>query len=428
MSLRCAHKLKVFVAPAPCHAATPRSQNAQKSLSSKQFLTALVSNGGLKGTLALLIAKLIGVDPFGNFHWSADDVALALVMQLPILLADAAVMLPDFKELKQAAGAGAAGAGAGAPPAKPAEAPLWDRMAEVAGRLQRKRVVFNPGLGMSLAQEGTTILVTQLAEEIAARAVLMGGLTGWARDRLLEADLAYESAAALAPFLALSAILGFEAGRLKRSLLRTTPASGKLLVTDKATGKQEVIEISRDSIDEIAASGKWRGSVSQRVAALSPPRPGEVRDPAAAEKSRKESAERVAGHLREAYAALERQAELAQVESIRYLGNWACVGSAFAVTNNLAATFAAAVVSDTLFSAYQRRGMARLKAQEKELLLRAIANFKRDPPPGAAEEVATGEERGSAASSSSDRSSPPAGAGGAAGDDSLQPTKKKEDL
>lgn len=54
----------------------PTPQDERKAIKGERFLELLVSLGGVQGTLAVVAAKLLNLDPFGNFHWDSTDVAV----------------------------------------------------------------------------------------------------------------------------------------------------------------------------------------------------------------------------------------------------------------------------------------------------------------------------------------------------------------
>lgn len=51
-------------------------QDERKAIKGERFLEMLVSLGGFKGTIAVVLAKLLNIDPFGNLHWDPTDVAV----------------------------------------------------------------------------------------------------------------------------------------------------------------------------------------------------------------------------------------------------------------------------------------------------------------------------------------------------------------
>jgi len=62
----------------------------------QQLLALLTEFGGKYGTAAVVVAWLTHIDPFGGLHWDAADVQLGLLTFLPLMLFDAALMLPDY--------------------------------------------------------------------------------------------------------------------------------------------------------------------------------------------------------------------------------------------------------------------------------------------------------------------------------------------
>ena len=51
---------------------------------------------GLYGTLAVAAGYLLHLDPLGGLHWNTHDALLGLKCAVPILLLDAALMLPNY--------------------------------------------------------------------------------------------------------------------------------------------------------------------------------------------------------------------------------------------------------------------------------------------------------------------------------------------
>lgn len=66
------------------------------SPSLRRFVALLVEFGGVYGTIAVAVAAATGIDAFGNFHWDADHAQLGLALFTPIMLLDAAMLLPDY--------------------------------------------------------------------------------------------------------------------------------------------------------------------------------------------------------------------------------------------------------------------------------------------------------------------------------------------
>jgi hypothetical protein len=62
----------------------------------QQLLALLIEFGGKLGTAAVLIAWFTHIDPFGGLHWDQQQVLFGLGLFLPLMLFDAALMLPDY--------------------------------------------------------------------------------------------------------------------------------------------------------------------------------------------------------------------------------------------------------------------------------------------------------------------------------------------
>jgi hypothetical protein len=69
----------------------------------RQLLALLTEFGGKLGTAAVLIAWFTHIDPFGDIHWDQAHVQFGLLTFLPLMLFDAALMLPDYsiKDLEE---------------------------------------------------------------------------------------------------------------------------------------------------------------------------------------------------------------------------------------------------------------------------------------------------------------------------------------
>lgn len=79
------------------------------------------------------------------------------------------------------------------------------------------------------------MVVAHLADEMLGRAVILGGLGLWVRDRLVEGDLDYAQAQALSPWVALGTLVFFEILRKQRVLRNKVPTVGAAKVEkDKA--------------------------------------------------------------------------------------------------------------------------------------------------------------------------------------------------
>jgi hypothetical protein len=167
----------------------------------RRLLALLVEYGGVYGSAACLIGFFTHIDPFGAFHWDADDALQGLRLYAPLLLFDALVMLPDYSAKEDqadqisrlffgpgAAAAAAAGTDDAASPATAAATPLADappppplmlRVQVALELLQSFQTRANPGIGLPLWQETLVGAVGSLADEMLYRAVALTFLGGW---------------------------------------------------------------------------------------------------------------------------------------------------------------------------------------------------------------------------------------------------------
>ena len=336
------------------------------SITTQRWLALLVQLGGLKarrwrgpakrlnsrppqGSLAVGLAFLLHLDAFGGAHVDWADAAVGLACAAPVYAFDAALMLPSWR----AGGVGAGGVQVvefgdvqptgGAEPS----AGFWGGLESAAALFQRLKVTRNPAAGMSPPQELALILVAHAADEMLARAVLLGGLAAWWRDRGIEADLPQlppAEVAQWAPWFALGLVLLFELGRRQQALTRQTPLGAALVSRDAATGKTSVKEMPESFTlpDPAAIAGPAPEGTSAAATAA-----------AAAQLARLQT---------QVAAAQTRTRTLAQIDAVRELADVAAHGAAFVLTHNLFSSFVASVAADAAFSFYQRLGAARLRS------------------------------------------------------------------
>lgn len=330
------------------------------------------SNSHAQGTLAVGLGYLFHIDAFGGAHVDWADAQVALACVSPILALDAALMLPSWR-------AGEAGAGGvqvvaigdASPPASDAgdaaEAPSDGFLASLesaAALFQRLKVTRNASVGMNPAQEGALILVAHAADEMLSRAVLLGGLTAWWRDRGIEADLPDLPPAMveqLAPWFALFLVFLFELGRRQQALTRQTPLGAALVSRDAATGKTSVKEMPESFTQQSAAP----------ISAVAGPAPEGTSAAATAA-----AAAQLARLQSQVAAAQTRTRTVAQLEAVRELLDVMAYGAAFVLTHNLFAPFAASVLADSAFSLYQRLGAARLRSAEAAVRSEALGALR----------------------------------------------------
>jgi len=312
--------------PARCASTPPDGPDVEEALQriqQQRFYVQLVSLCGVKGTAAVVAAKVLGLDVFGNFHLLGPDVpgavGLALALAAPAALADAVLMRPDWTA---------------APPPATGEGEGWREFTEAAALFQKMKVATNPAAGMPPWQEGLIVVLAHLADEMLGRAVALTALSHWVLDRLLEADVWEASAAEQrASWFALALILAAECVRKRRSLLRSLPISAGVVAKDRVTGKAKLTRVASEEMADVASLPALRRSAP----------PGSLD-----------------AIQRQVLSAQARARSVAQIDAARGLADWVVSGAAFAATGNLAAPVLSSTLLDLLFCSHQRAGMARM--------------------------------------------------------------------
>jgi hypothetical protein len=298
------------------------------NLSLQRFLLQLVSYGGAKGTAAVVLAKVLGLDAFGGFDAAAaaadGGFGVGLALAAPLLVVDAVLMLPDWS----AAPVDAPGAAAAGPDP-------WADFTEAANLYQRMKVATNAAIGMPAWQEGLVIVLAHLADEMLCRAVALTALSNWVLDRLFELD-AFDvaTAEARAPQIALALLMAAEVVRKQRALLRSVPVGAGVVAKDKVTGKTKLTQIAPDQMNDVAS-----------VPSI----------------ARNSSPQGIDSIQRQVGAARVRARTVAQLDALRGLADWAVYGGAFVLTGNLAVPVVTSTLVDALFSSHQRKGLVRLQ-------------------------------------------------------------------
>lgn len=134
---------------------------------------------GIRGSLACLFSWALHVNLFDLWHFSGGDVALGLQAAIPLVVLDAALLLPDGARL---AGAASRDTGAGA---------RFSRLAGSALSLvQAERARYSLVGAATLERRAALAAAAQLSDELLSKGVLFGFATVWLTSRLEEAGLA----------------------------------------------------------------------------------------------------------------------------------------------------------------------------------------------------------------------------------------------
>ncbi|KAI7843775.1 hypothetical protein COHA_002673 [Chlorella ohadii] len=400
-------------------------KESQLKLQLQLLGTILVRFPGLYGTLAVAAGYLLHLDPLGGLHWNTHDALLGLKCAVPILLLDAALMLPNYspgtttKTIKlkvprgesssgsstsstagsaakqpqaqqqaqqQAAGPPEATATAAAAAPAPAAAAEGQQQREQPDedlveiekkipvrakqhpllaalyRAQMEKAVDNPGRLLAFPLEMVLVLTWHLAEEMLYRGVILTWAVGWTIDRLYEAG-ADETVSLLGTQLATP-----QAGALFAAVGCAT-VSLALLVQRSLFP----VRLIQKAEQELAATEERDQRQEERKQALEAAfgMPSKARKQKA-DDTLKERA-RMRKVLDKVKVGLVRQrAWSTAIEGTRDVAEWALYSTSYLLTGNLLAPYVTACTSDVLFSFYQR-----MKARQvEESMQQSLASIR----------------------------------------------------
>ncbi|KAF8062008.1 hypothetical protein HT031_004268 [Scenedesmus sp. PABB004] len=351
----------------------------------RRVLALLTQYGGVYGTAAVALGWATHVDAFGGAHWDASDVASGLRTFLPLLLLDAALMLPDYsvgpedsqevaatffgdpdalrnwgaapQSAEEAPGGeaapGSAGVAAGGTgPAVDGAAPpapggggggsllLRGRMA--LELMQQVYTRANPGIGLSPLAEFGVVVIAVLADEMLYRAVGLTLLGLWLRDRLYEAG--WDETVALGDW---------------GSALAGVPE----LPTPEFARWAAVALVAALGVAGFAAGALREVESVKRLQVLD-------KDGSASEASEALKAQLVA-------SLGSQNVVMYGLEGLREVSASVMAGAAFVSTGNLAAPLAGSLLVQTLFSIYQRLSLQRGRAKRRAMLERMKARSEK---------------------------------------------------
>jgi len=325
----------------------------------RRLLLLMVEYGGVNGTAAVAIGWFLGIAPLATAHWDPADLATAAVLFAPLALFDAVVMAPDYGAMgPDGAAATAAAAEANKGPsvrlfrardgedAEAAAPPPADSAAEVlrAG-LEAAQTVYaagNPAARVPLAGELAVVGVASLADEMLFRGVLFTALSRWIADRLFEGGA--EGTPALLAALGLGAELPVaewgQWGAVGAGLfLGSLALGGRLLRQASALQRVRVLTGAGGAADVAAVAGVPAGEARRRLE-----------------------------------AGVRNGSWVTGVQGARDLLEFAAASGTFALTGNVAASWAGAAACSAAFSAYQRVGARRLDARRAKAMARSAAS------------------------------------------------------
>jgi len=260
-------------APAPA-AATPVAQEdedeAPASREWRDFVSLLVAVGGVKGTLAVVVAALCGVSAFGDVSSTTfGDVAIGLALAAPTTGLDAFAMGVDWTakaeaaEAKRAAAAAAAdggdGDGAAMQTRNTPKGGVLDDYIEPLARYQIEETMANPCKSQPWWMDVSVAATARVADEMLERAVVLSIGAKWIADRAVEAGVEpydAETPSKIAVVAVACAVLEF---RLRRAR-KASRVQAFRVERNKVTGKQTLVPVSDDEMNaDDDDGGAWKG-------------------------------------------------------------------------------------------------------------------------------------------------------------------------
>ena len=143
------------------------------------LLNRLVLTGGVKGSLAVVLGALVGINSLSSIHPDLPSTQHGLLFAAPVALADLIVMLPRW---------------GGAPDEKKAtdenpssSSSFGSKTRRALAKYQREEALSNPCRSMPAWQDALVAAVARLTEEMLERAVVLGFIAAWVADRAVEA-------------------------------------------------------------------------------------------------------------------------------------------------------------------------------------------------------------------------------------------------
>mmetsp|Transcript_37092 Transcript_37092/g.91662 ORF Transcript_37092/g.91662 Transcript_37092/m.91662 type:complete len:641 (+) Transcript_37092:51-1973(+) len=217
------------------------------SKSTLKLLNLLTVTGGLKGSLAVGLGALVGINAIGMIHPDLASTLHGLEWAAPITLVDAFIMVPgwDLSEKEE-----------GAIDAKEKELTRTDKLRRAFGRYQREEALANPCRAMPAWQDVLVASVARLTDEMLERAVFIGFIGAWIADRAVEAGSQPYEVEDLSKYAAIGIIYLYLEVRLRRTSKRSRQTTRAFRVQrDTITGKQTMIPMDDKEVDKVMGGG-----------------------------------------------------------------------------------------------------------------------------------------------------------------------------
>ena len=218
-----------------------REESASTDADSLELLNLLVVTGGVKGSLAVVLGYFAGINALGTIHPDLASSAHGLLFAAPVALLDALVMAPewDLSDAKETA-------------LERGEAPLGkiEKIRRALAKYQREEALSNPCRSMPAYQDAIVAATARLTDEMLERAVVLGFLGAWIRDRAVEAGVEPYEAADPAKYVAVVLVYLYLEVRLRSAAKRGRQTMRAFRVErDKITGKQKMVPMDENELD-----------------------------------------------------------------------------------------------------------------------------------------------------------------------------------
>ena len=221
-----------------------------------ELLSLLVATGGVKGTLAVVLGYLAGINALGTIHPDLASTAHGFAFAAPVALLDALVMAPrwDLSDAKEDA-------------LERGEVPLGkiEKIQRAIAKYQREEALSNPCRSMPAYQDVAVAATARLADEMLERAVVLGFLGAWICDRAVEAGVEPYEAADPAKYVAVVLVYLYLEVRLRSAAKRGQQTMRAFRVErDEITGKRKMVPMDEDELDAAMRARPGSGSDDAR--------------------------------------------------------------------------------------------------------------------------------------------------------------------
>ncbi|BDA40622.1 hypothetical protein COCOBI_01-2750 [Coccomyxa sp. Obi] len=382
----------------------------------ERVIKTLTISPGLTGTLAILSGRLLNLDPFGSLRWERHDAYVGLLCILPLLLLDAALMLPDFQKFnaderkravamkllnsdaknkkpvqeaerpasspssgEQADEAGFSGMDSAAS-ALAAAMSLTDRAPLTPLMRLKGSVMYVQGLLLQrssksdvlpLPVELTLLVLSKLGVTMLQFGITLDGITKWEVDRLYESGMG-ETFHILGTSMSLQesgqwAALGFMTGALVAMASVAAAMQEEAMVRKGEVLRKQLNEKTRKAMEFNLFQKGLKESSTEDPSSISPVQVADQLQKSLAASKKLHSAMEALVEKRKQDRSAQDLWNAVFVTAREVLGLWG-VGASYILTGNLLAPLAASVAAGALRSGYSRVQVPRMRRRRAALL------------------------------------------------------------